>query len=253
MAGIGEEFKNSSSKVSISIQKSVFKSSATDENSFFGKVSRNTVNIDNMIMSICEQNPEFDEYEFKRFAKLLKIELVKTFSSGKSVNFLDLGLLYLALSNGVKGKPRDAADISPLTVKFTPSKELLNSLGNVEIDKIVYADTAPNIKSTECVYEDAKANVFVKGKVLRILGHKLKLDGEHRGLFFCPVDDSGEIVQDESQWTKCDVIRNLPKTLEAYVPDSLSPGRKYAFAVKTRPNAAGIYSYGFSGHVSVAE
>ena len=211
-----------------------------------GRVSRNTVNIDNLITEICEKNPAYNEYELKKFAKDLKAGILSNLSNAKSVNLLDLGTLYIALSGGMKIAPKTASEISSLTVKFSPSKTLTESVGKIEIDKIVYTDSAPLISKVKCLWEGLTEKAVKSGKLVSITGSRLKLEGAECGLYFCPVDENGEAEADETKWLKCVVTRNLPKTLEAYVPDNLTPGEKYAVAIKTRPTADGTYSVGFS-------
>ncbi len=249
MAQIEQEFTNSSNKVSVAIQKRTFSDSTT----FFGRVSRNTVNIDNMISSICEKVPSYDKYELKRFAKDLKTEIKSNIANGKSVNLLDLGTLYIALSGGMKVAPKTASEVSALTVKFSPSKPLTESVSNIEIDKIVYVDASPLISSVKCLWENAEDGTVLLNRIVRITGNKLKIEGEKGGVFFCPVDSNGEPDNEESTWIKSAVTRNLPKTIELYVPENLEVGQKYALCVKTRPNADGVYSLGFSDCVTAAQ
>lgn len=249
MAQIEEEFSSSVNKVSVSIRKVTYSENET----FIGRVSRNTVNIDNMINSICEKIPSYDKYELKRFAKDLKAEVLSSIATGKSVNLLDLGTLYIALSGSMKNAPATASEISSLTVKFSPSKTLVEGLENVEIDKIVYADTSPVISKVECLWEDVPEKSVMVNKIVQVTGSRLKLEGDNSGVFFCARDDDGNAEKDESKWTKAVVIRNLPKTLELYVPAGLEAGRKYLLAVKTRPSASGVYSVGFSSALSIAE
>ena len=249
MATIASEFKNSTNKISVSIRKLVYEETET----FVGRVSRNTVNIDNLITEICEKNPAYDEYELKKFAKDLKAGILSNLSSAKSVNLLDLGTLYIALSGGMKIAPKTASEISSLTVKFTPSKPLLESVGKLEIDKIVYADSAPLISKVKCFWEGIEEKTVKPGKLVSITGSRLKLERADCGLYFCPVIEDGPVETDETKWLKCAVTRNLPKTLEAYVPDNLTAGEKYVIAIKTRPLADGTYSVGFSENLKVTE
>ena len=249
MATIASEFKNSTNKISVSIRKLVYEETET----FVGHVSRNTVNIDNLITEICEKNPAYNEYELKKFAKDLKAGILSNLSSAKSVNLLDLGTLYIALSAGMKIAPKTASEVASLTVKFSPSKTLTESVGKLEIDKIVYADSAPLISSVKCLWDGVKEKAVKPGKLVSITGSRLKLEGAECGLYFCPVDEDGEAEADETKWLKCIVTRNLPKTLEAYIPDNLTPGEKYAVAIKTRPTADGTYSVGFSENLKAAE
>ncbi len=67
------------------------------------------------------------------------------------------------------------------------------------------------------------------------------------------VAEDGSAEAAESKWIKCVVTRNLPKTLEAYAPDTLAVGNDYVLAIKTRPAADGTYSVGFSDTVKAAE
>lgn len=248
MAQIEQEFTNSSNKVSVSIRKSAFANST----SFFGLVSRNTVNIDNIISSICEKIPSYDKYELKRFAKDLKAEIKSNIANGKSVNLLDLGTLYIALSGGMKVAPKTASEVSALTVKFSPSKSLTESVSNIEIDKIVYVNAVPLISSLKCLWENTEDGTVRINKVVRITGNKLKIEGENGGVYFCPANSNGEPDYDESKWIKAVVTRNLPKTVELYVPENLEVGQTYAVCIKTRPNSEGVYSLGFSNNVTVA-
>ncbi len=249
MATISSEFKNSTNKVSVSIRKYTYENNET----FVGRVSRNTVNIDNLITEICEKNSSYDEYELKKFAKDLKARILLNLANAKSVNLLDLGTLYIALSGGMKIAPKTASEISSLTVKFSPSKVLLESVEKIEIDKIVYTDSVPLISNVACLWDNVKEKTVVPGKLISITGSKLKLEGAACGLYFCPLKEDGSVDTDESKWIKCVVTRNLPKTLEAYVPDSLTVGSDYVVAIKTRPAVDGSYSVGFSETLTVAE
>ena len=242
MAKIEQEFENATSKVSVSVQKSTL-----GENSFVGRVSRNTVTIDNMINSICEKVPSYDKYACKRFVKDLKSEVLANLSQGNAVNLFDLGTLYLALSGSMKGVPKSASDISALTVKYSVSKEVLDSVANIAIDKIVLSDSSPAISAIECVWTDVEPKTIIAGKLVRITGAKLKLEGENSGVFFAPVDERGNASDVESDWVKSPVIsKNFPKSLEVYAPDALEDGKQYAIVIKTRPNAQGIYALGTS-------
>lgn len=242
MAKVEQEFENAASKVSVSVHKSTL-----GENSFVGHVSRNTVNIDNLINSICEKVPTYDRYACKRFIKDLKAEVIANLSHGKAVNLFDLGTLYLALSGSMKGVPKNVSDVTSLTVKYSASKEVLDSVQNVEIDKIVLSDSSPAISAIECKWKDVEAKTMIAGKILRITGAKLKLEGENSGVFFAPVLENGEASADEATWLKTPMVSiNLPKSLEVYVPDEVEDGKQYAVVIKTRPNAAGLYAVGFS-------
>ena len=183
----------------------------------------------------------------------MKAGILSNLSNAKSVNLLDLGTLYIALSGGMKIAPKTASEISSLTVKFTPSKPLLESVGKLEIDKIVYADSAPLISSIKCLWDGIEEKAVKPGKLVSITGSRLKLEGADCGLYFCPVIEDGSVETDETKWLKCAVTRNLPKTLEAYVPDNLTVGEKYTLAIKTRPLADGTYSVGFSETLKAAE
>ena len=130
---------------------------------------------------------------------------------------------------------------------------MTESVGKLEIDKIVYADSAPLISSVKCLWDGVEEKAVKPGKLVSITGSRLKLEGAECGLYFCPVDENGEAEADETKWLKCVVTRNLPKTLEAYIPDNLTPGEKYAVAIKTRPTADGTYSVGFSENLKAAE
>ena len=121
------------------------------------------------------------------------------------------------------------------------------------LDKIVYINSAPLISSVKCLWENTEDGTVLLNRIVRITGNKLKIEGEKGGVYFCPTDSNGEPDDDETKWIKAVVTRNLPKTIELYVPENLEVGQSYALCIKTRPNADGIYSQGFSDSVTVTQ
>lgn len=64
----------------------------------------------------------------------------------------------------------------------------------------------------------------------------LKVMGENSGIWFAPLDSDGNVSKDESSWTevaKETISHNKPKSLEFYVPDSLSES-EYKIVIRTR-------------------
>lgn len=232
MSKIKSEFRPADEIRSVSVKElQVFD---TGKTVYTVHVTRNTVTIDNLIDAICQKRPEYRPYVLKQFAADLQEEILANLASGNAVDLLDLGCLYPA-AGALKNRPADVNDIGELTVKFTASSMTCQAVKGIAIDKIVVADSSPVISAVECLGAKDEGTLET-GKVVRLSGARLKLGGEGSFVAFAPVDESGAAVLDESKWLKVDgslVIRNLPKTLEFYVPSTVPSDADYRIVVRT--------------------
>ena len=202
-------------------------------------VTRNTVTIDNLIDSVCQRRPEYKHYQLKQFAADLQEEILASLAAGNAVDLIDLGVLYIAALSALKNRPADEGDIGELTVRFTPSDMVCRAVKNITIDKVVNIDSSPVISAVAGLGTQEEETLEA-GKVARLSGSRLKLGGAGSFVAFVPLDETGTPVSDESAWLKVDggfVIRNLPKTLEFYVPGTVSPDKSYRIAVRTNYSA----------------
>lgn len=68
-------FKNADSILSVTLRKNQF---SAEENSFIGRVTRNTVTLENLIASISEKNAGVSPYMIQHMANLLGDEMLST-------------------------------------------------------------------------------------------------------------------------------------------------------------------------------
>lgn len=80
-------FKNADSILSVTLRKNQF---STDENSFIGRVTRNTVSLENLIASISEKNPGVSPYMIQHVANLLGDEMLKVMGENSGIWFAPL-------------------------------------------------------------------------------------------------------------------------------------------------------------------
>lgn len=249
MNKIKSEFKPADEIRSVSIkEQQVFN---TGKTVYTVHVTRNTVTIDNIIDAICQKRPECRHYVLKQFAADLQEEILANLASGNAVDLLDLGCLYLA-AGALKNRPADVNDIGELTVKFTASSMTNEAVKDIAIDKMVVADSSPVISTVECLGAKAEGTLEV-GKVARLSGAQLKLGSEGSFVAFAPMDESGAVVLDESKWLKVDdslVIRNLPKTLEFYVPSTVPSDADYCVVLRTNCGAGSVERKRFDYSIS---
>lgn len=200
------------------------------------RVPRNTVKLNEIITSICDNYPSLDPYVINHSAELLKHEILKLLKSGKAVNVLELGTLYLAGENTVSNTNPQVENMPKLTLKFASSKEAVNALSNLSVDSFMVTDCKPQIQSI-CSLKDGNCEgILHKGFGVRLSGYKLKLAGEGSGIFFVPLDNDNEPATDESTWIKADTSylpQNKMKEICFNLPDALQSGKPYYIALRT--------------------
>jgi len=209
---------------------------------YYGKVSRYTVDTDNIIAYVAEKNPGVDMYAVRHAAELLKREMLSLIGSGYAVNMLDLGTLFPSVNGSVSGTNPSAADIPEIIMKFTPSREAQEAISRIVVDAVTFTDGSPVISSVTDLKTKKTDGTLSAGYSVRISGHALKLGGSDNGIWFVPLNDDGTVEKDESKWIAVDtslVSRNDPSTLEFPLYAPIVPGMKYAIAVRTSISKSG--------------
>ena len=231
MSTVNSTFKKSDNLLSVTLYDSAF----LKEGEYVGKVTRNTVSLENLIADILEDHSGLDPFVIQHSAILLQQQMLKMLQQGKGVNVLDLGIMYIGLNGTVKSNTPDAADIPELVVRFTPSAISNKALENVVIDKIVFANNMPEIDSITDLWTNTENAGLTPGKTCRIEGDKLKLGGDDFGLEFVQVDEAGEELPDVLP-VKVEigkVSKNNKKVLEFFIPENLEASGKYKIRIKT--------------------
>lgn len=148
---------------------------------------------------------------------------------------MDLGTFYIAAS-GTSGNTAETAEIKKLLVKFTSSKETNEAVSKLGINRIVIADSSTSIDSVTDLFTGLNDGTLTSGKAARIDGGRLKISGSDGGIFFAECDTDGIFSEDESAWHKVNpesIMRNLSRTLEFFLPESLESGKSYRIILRT--------------------
>ena len=203
---------------------------------FYGRFERDVLSMENLVSRIQQKNPGTDEIIIQTAASYIKREILVALKEGKAVNLMDLGELYIAATGSTSSD--SASDVSELslTVKFATSQLLRDSIAKVSIRSVMFSDTAPAISKIfnwftgeESTTLSAEKNVILEGKRLKIG------QDEDCGLFLAPVDEKGEVTDEESLWIDCtNLVRlNTPKKIDFYLPSSATDGSSYRIVIKS--------------------
>lgn len=202
---------------------------------FYGRFERDVLSMENLISRVQEKNPGTDEIIIQTATSYLKREILAALKEGKAVNLLDLGELYIAATGSVSGD--SAAEISELAlaVKFSSSPVLREAIANVSIGKVVLSDTAPSISKIVNWFTGEESATLSFGKNVVLEGKRLKLGDEDSGIYLAPVDEKGDVSDEESSWVDCtDLVRqNTPKRLDFYLPAEATDGSRYRIVIKS--------------------
>ena len=211
----------------------LYKNRFDNGNEYYARFDRETVTVDNMIARMQKKDIGINAIVAKHILSLYKAEVLEAASKAESVNLFDLGTLYPA-AIGVKGTTNETTTIEKIVVRFTSSKELNTAVKDIEIKKVTLASSTPITGKITDMFSQKEDGTATIGKVLRIEGSRLKFTGNDSGIFFAPIDESLAYDTDEKTWIKSPaVMRNAPKMLEVFIPETLEEGRKYAVLHKS--------------------
>ena len=223
-------FNDSTSSVDIKIH-----TSNLTQNSY-GKVSRKTVTLENIIARLTERNQTtFDGITLYHIASLFKEGILDALRHGEAVSMFDIGTLYTNV-RGAVDKDMTAQELaSCIHLAFTPSPKAEKQVQNLFVAHVTPAGSGRTIRTVQNLKDiQAGNNTLTKGATARITGTALKLGGAKSGIWFTPLDQKQKPQEDRSTWIQAEHITcNLPKTLEFYVPDTLESGRGYRIVLET--------------------
>lgn len=202
---------------------------------YYARFDRKNVTIDNLIARTQKKDIGVNAITAKHILSLIKAEIIEALQRGESVNLMDLGIFYIA-ATGTTGNTAETAEIKKLLVKFTSSKETNEAISKIEINKVIVADATPSIDSVTNLFTGKKDGTVTYGKAARIDGSRLKVSGDDGGIFFAECEADGSFSEDESTWHKVNpdnIMRNLLKTLEFFLPEELEAGKNYRIIIRT--------------------
>ena len=204
-------------------------------NKYYARFDCVNVDVDNLIARMQKKDIGVNPINVKHILSLLKVEMLEALQKGEAVNLFDLGKFYIAASKTTGNTP-ETAEVGKLQVKFTPSKELNNTVSNLTIKKIAVASSAPMIDSVIDLFTGNTNGTLTGGKIVRIEGGKLKIVGDDCGIYFVSCDEEGNFSDDETTWLQIEsdkIVRNTNKTLEFFLPDTLEKDKTYRIVLKT--------------------
>ncbi|MCR4822904.1 MAG: DUF4469 domain-containing protein [Treponema sp.] len=235
------------------------------ENSYYGRITRNTVTQSQLIKGILDDNQNtntgLNAYILNFAMDRMKARILTEIKAGNAVSLLDLGTMYLSIK-GSFTMDAGNTDVSALNGKelavgFTPSEDVVTAVSQLKVGSVSVGLRAPAINSIVNLATKEEGNTLTLGKSAGLKGNRLKISGEEGGIFFIPVDSEGSMNSDESSWIQVredSILQNYPKSLLFQLPDSLTEGSKYVIAVRTNYSGSGElknYVTGYSSPVEV--
>lgn len=227
-------------KINVVIHQNQF---SDNENSYYGKVTRNTVTLEQLIKGILDDNQNtntgLNAYILNFAMDRMKARILAEIKAGNAVSLLDLGTLYLGLK-GSFTMHTGSSDISALkgkelTVGFTPSEDILNAVSRLKVGSVSLCRKAPAVNTVINLATKEEGTSLGIGKGAELKGSRLKVAGDGCGIFFVPVGTDGTMNTDEESWVQVEaenIFKNYPKSLIFHVPAALAAGT-YAIAVRT--------------------
>ncbi len=222
-------FKEADSLLSVKLSKNQF---STAENSFIGRVTRNTVTLENLIASISKKNEGISSYMIEHVANLLGDEMLIACQNGKAVDVLGLGTMYIAVSGAITGENPGESSIPGFKLNFTMSPKSQTVLSSLKVDQVVISDSCPVFDRIINVYDQNEDRVLTKDKGAKVIGSKLKVAGEDSGIWFAPLDAEDNPSRDESTWIAVDPFYHQRK--QTQIPGVLRTFFTHRFSVQHR-------------------
>ncbi len=111
------------------------------DGSLYGKVSRRTVGLEQIIAYETSKNEGVSGLMVQHAAALLQDGILSLLSMGYSVNVLGLGTMYLGTQGKITGDK--VSDVPSLCAKFTPSTLTSEMAAKVSVDAVLRASYTP--------------------------------------------------------------------------------------------------------------
>ncbi len=213
------------------------------DNSYYGRVTRNTVTLEQLIKGILDDNQNtntgLNAYILNFAMDRMKARILSEIKAGNAVSLLDLGTMYLCLKGSftIDSENTDASALKgkELTVGFCPSQDTQNAVQQVKIGSVSLSLKAPSVNKIINLATKEESSTVLAGKGMELQGNRLKVAGDDCGVFLAPVTN-GVMEPNEESWVKVpeeNLLKNYPKSLVFVLPTDLESGKKYVVAVRT--------------------
>lgn len=211
--------------------------SLSDKDLSYAKVQRNTALIGNVVDNILEHNKVIDRETLLYTAGLFRNGMLNLLRTGKAVDLLELGTLYIKPAGSIASTEPGIEDVPKMTVLFTPSELAVDAVKDVSAGADVTAANEPVLNEVFNMKLKKASSAVSKGYSVRIKGKRLKVAGEEgaTGIFFASCDSSGKYDDDSSKWisvSASELIDNASTVLVFNVPEEMESG-SYRLIVRT--------------------
>ena len=205
----------------------------------YAKVKRNTAYVGNIIDKVLEKEKNLTRETLLYAAGAFRNGITDLLKTGKSVDILELGTLYIKPVSGMEKANPAVTEIPGLTLAFTPSELALSSIKDVAIGSNVTESKLPVIESLFDVHTASASDMLTGGHCAKICGKRLKIAGNEKnndfGVFFASCDESGKYEDDYSKWIRISssaIIDNCSSCLMFELPEAVAKGT-YRIIVQT--------------------
>lgn len=211
----------------------------SEEQTSYAKVQRQTAYMGDVVDKAIElKGDTFGKGVLLLVAEFLRDAILALLKSGKAVDLLELGILYLTAKGGIEGLNPTASDIPPVDVDFTPSAMAKKAVEGVSVSEPMHTDTSPSVKYFLDVTTCKKGTAFTAKGSIKVIGLRLKIAGNKSdvGVFFAPQKDSGGYDDTGADWIQVDeehLAENTPGRLLFTLPATLQTDKKYTAIIKT--------------------
>lgn len=227
----------------------------SDKNVSFAKVKRNTAFIGNIVSKILEHNKVMDRETLLYSAGLFRNAILELLQSGKAVDLLEMGTLYIKPNGSIDAEMPEVSDVPGMTLSFTPSTLALDAVKDVTAGADVSTSNEPLISSLYNIHTKKSGLELSIGYSARITGKHLKIAGdeEKTGLYLASCTEDGTYDTDSSSWISLgmeNIVDNTNSKILFNIPSSVTKGIyrliiKTAYGSGTRINKTvrtGVYS-----------
>lgn len=226
-----------SSKLTDTVNVTMHTVTVSDKSVSFAKVKRSTAFMGNVVSKILEHNKVLDRETLLYSAGLFRNAILELLKSGKAVDLLEMGILYLKPNGSIDSETPGIEDVPEMTLSFTPSELALEAVKEVTAGADVSATTEPLLSSLYNIHTKKSGTELSIGYSVRIMGKRLKIAGDEdkTGLYLASCTEDGTYDTDSSTWTSIgmeNIVDNTNTKILFNIPSEVTAG-KYRLIIKT--------------------
>ena len=161
-----------SNKLSDTVNVTMHTLTVLDKNVSFAKVKRNTAFIGNIVSKILEHNKVLDRETLLYSAGLFRNAILELLKSGKAVDLLEMGVLYIKPNGSIDSETPDIEDIPKMTLSFTPSDIAIEAVKDVTAGADISTTNEPLLSALYNIHTRKSGTELSIGYSARITGKR---------------------------------------------------------------------------------